>query len=122
MAAASKSPIKSKVGARPIADFTNRIDANPPVCPLVHVDQDANGSFEGVVDLNSVLPLVERLIASATKEENEIDALCSAVIVRDLERAEEIADGLTKLRGAGKSPAPNHVRSRRVDGRKRECA
>src|SRR5436305_7336877 len=67
MAAASKSPMKSKVAARPIADFNSRIDANPPVCPLVHGDQDSNSSFEGVVDLNSVLPLVERLIASATK-------------------------------------------------------
>jgi len=115
---AAASTIRSKVGGRLIADFTNRIDANPPVCPLVHVDQDSNSSFEGAIDMNSVLPLVERLIALATKEENEIDALCSAVMVRDLERAEQIADGLTKLRGAGKSSAPNHVRSRHVDGRK----
>src|SRR5205085_3363167 len=92
MAAASKSPIKSKNGARPIVNFTSRLDAKPPgdgwiARCLPHNDGEAIFSISEVVDLNSVLPLVERLIASATKEENEIDALCSAVIVRDLERA-----------------------------------
>lgn len=56
--------------------------------------------------VNYVLPLVEPLIRSVTEEENEIDALCSAVIAKDLDRAEGIAIALTTLRRPGKGPVP----------------